>query len=109
MDTFKDSSDINRQDPICIIYVGINSSSSLLYQSETTSSSNNVTVTLEDLNNVINVSACNLSAILFYVSAKFDEIGEGNVSSRKGFDRRDAESICRTGKYQEHMSQRRSV
>ena len=55
----------------------------MLYQSETTSSPNNVTVTLEDLNNIVNISACNLSAILFYVSAKFDEIREVNVSSLK--------------------------
>ena len=67
----------------------------MLYQTETTSSSNNIT--LKDLN--IYVTACNLSAIVFYVSAKFEEVGEGNVSSPIGFNSRDVEDICRTGKW----------
>ena len=78
------------------MYIGLNSSSPLLNLTETTSSSNNIT--LKDLN-IYSVTACNLSTVHFYVSAKFEETGEGNVSSPVGFDSRDAEDICNTGKH----------
>lgn len=95
--TLLDKSDSNRQELIYVVhvYIGLNSSSRLLYRIETTLSS--INITLKDLN-TYNVTACNLSTVNFYVSAKFEEIGEGNVSSPVGFDSRDAEDICKTGK-----------
>ena len=94
--TLFDKTDVNRQKPTYVVYayISLNSSAHLLYRNETTSSSKNIT--LKDLNVT---SACNLINVSFYVSAKFEEVGEGNMSRPAELGGRDAEGICKTGKY----------
>ena len=75
-----------------VVYAYLESETDSLYRNETASLSD--VVFIRDLN----LPVCNLSALIFYVSAKFDQVGEGNVSSPIGIDPSDADSICRTGK-----------
>ena len=93
--TLFDETGINRQEPTYVVYVymGLNSSERLLYRTETASSPKNIT--LRDLN----LTACNLSVdnVFARVSAKFEGVGEGNMSSPAELDERDAEGACRTG------------
>lgn len=78
--------------PHYVVYVYLESdigNSFLLYRNETATLSK--TIRVRDLNLT---SACNLSAnISFYVSAKFDEVGEGNKSSPIRI-----KHICKEGK-----------
>ena len=97
--TLFDETDGTRQEPYYIVYtyyMMINSSlASLLSKNETISSP--YTMTLKTLTQ--NLTICNLSAVFFYVSAKFDEVGEGNVSSPVPIVSNDAEEICTAGEY----------
>jgi hypothetical protein len=92
--TLFDETDTNRQEPTYVVYLHINSSAlpGLLYQAETSLPSRNMT--LRDLN----VTACNLSNVFFRVSAKFEGVGEGNVSLPKPFEDSVSEDVCMTGK-----------
>ena len=94
--TLFDNTNVNRQEPTYVVYayITLNSSVRYLYRTETTFSSKNIT--LEDLNVT---SACNLSTVFFHVSAKFEEVGEGNMSRPAELSGRDAKDICKTGKY----------
>ena len=81
--------------PYYVVYAYIKSDTDLpfrlLFRNETVSLSFNVSVKDLDL------PACNLSALVFYVSAKFDGVGEGNVSSPTVIEPSDADAICRAG------------
>ena len=70
-----------------------NQSASLLNPNETTMLSKDIP------SKQLNVTACNGSTVLFYVSAKLEEVGEGSASSSIEFDVCDAEDKCRTGEY----------
>ena len=72
-------------------------SSTLLYKNETVSLTH--TIYLKDLD----LLPCHLSAASFYVSAKFDEVGEGNISSPKGIAQHDVADICHAAAGMQHI------
>ena len=92
-DKFK--SDANRHELTYFVYTykGLNSSASphLLQVAETGSPS--MLTTLRDLN----IAPCNLSIVFFRVSAKFEGVREGNMSSSIQLDDHPAKNICMTG------------
>ena len=92
---FDENDDNNcKQEPSYTVYayLGNESPAILLYRNESISPSHRVP--LDRLNNI---TACNLFKVLFYVSSKFESVGEGNVSSGKSIDRHSAEIICNKG------------